>query len=178
MKLRRRIAALLSASIIALGMLGATVAPVSASFTCSGDGYDWAGSGTTYVKIYELTNYNPPGDPANSGILCVRAPSSGSTSIPDLKTVAYTNVWDTFSPKHCDGQLITSYGTWNDCASSVKVSMDCHHQVTAWPDANYGGTPIFAFSVSGQFSMSIGGDNRVSSLKITYNSICQTAPAP
>lgn len=174
--MKRYLMAVLAASLLAVSILVASGASiVDAAFSCSAGGlYDLAGSGNVYLELFETQNYNIGQDAAHSGVLCIAAPATGSTNIPNLKNVAYTNDYDQ-SPAHvCDGQLATSYGTWNDCTGSVKASIDCHHSFSLYKDSDYGGTLVWSGTVSAQLSFNAASNDIVSSVKITYHSACQT----
>lgn len=176
--MKRRLTGVTIALCMAFAWLTAA-GPTAASFSCN-SGWDHRGSGSCVAILYETPNYNgASGDwfGPNGGALALYVTSTGSLSIPDLKAVGYDVPGpDTQDYVRCDGQLISSYGTWNDCASSIRVSIDCHHAVTFYSDANYGGSIVYSFSASGSVSsMSLSKDNTISSLKITYHSVCATS---
>ena len=131
------------------------------------------GSGTLYAVLYESDNYNDNfGQPAGPdyGVLCIRAASTGSTLVPNLKNVLYQVAGGDAS---CSGQLATSFNTWNDCISSFQIVLDCHHDFAFYQDSNYG-SASYAYSWPGgsKSSLVFGQDNTFSSLKLTYHSAC------
>lgn len=150
------------------------VTPVSAAVACASN-YDQIGSGSVMAVIYETANYNAGQDGAHSGGLCIKASSTGSIYIPNLKNVAYRNPLDGSLAKVCDGQLASSYGTWNDCAGSLKVAVDCHHSVLFYSSENYSGL-MWSYrntTVGNPGPWGIGWDNVMSSVKIVYSSLCK-----
>jgi hypothetical protein len=167
----------LAAALLALGSLFAGASGVAASYSCTAGGtLDVVGTGTGWVKLYETQDYNVGQDGAHSGILCVRAATNGGLNLADMKGVTYSNDSDTSAT--CDGQLITSHGTWNDCVGSMRVSIDCHHSVAAWDDSGFSGNLLASWSVSGQASFSAQRNDTMSSIKVSYHAVCQTAPGP
>jgi hypothetical protein len=178
----RRFRAVIAAAVLALGMLiPALLAPsvALAALTCpTTSEQHYGNTGNPILGIlYEGPNW-PVGYP-DGHTLCIHVPVNGSISIANLKTVAYA--YDSFHENNvCYGQLATSYGTWNDCASGVKVNFSCHYSAIFYGDANYTGGSSYSFSASGTVAnlATIGQDNIWSSLKITYHSICGGAPAP
>lgn len=175
----RKIAGL--ATTIVLLVSAIWVAPVSAYTGSCGQ---TIGSGTLYVKLFEGRNYETG---SNTAQLCIRASGTGSTNVPDLNNVAYTGSSDHI----CDGQLIQDYGNWNDCASSIQSQFsDCHHTITVYSGTNYTngytangkGWPSWSSTVNFPdlgdpfFNSSPDPNNSISSLKVTYHSVCQSAP--
>lgn len=163
-------------SLLVMTMFAAGPQTASAAVTCNSN-FDSIGTGTVFAVIYETSNYNSGQDGAHSGGLCIRASSTGGINIPILKNVDYNNPLDTSVV--CDGQLATSYNTWNDCAGSLKVSLDCHHDVDFYSSENYSGL-MYSYSASANNPgpWGIGWDNVMSSIKVIYHSVCQSAPAP
>ena len=151
--------------------------PMAASVTCNSN-YDEIGSGLVNAVIYESHDYNAGQDGAHSGGLCIRYGTTSGINIPDLKNVNYRNPLDTGFSHICDGQLISSYGTWNDCAGSLKVTIDCHHTISFYSSANYDG---LMWSYGGENGNNpgpwgMGWDNVMSSIRVIYHSACISSP--
>lgn len=159
---------------LAISTLVSQPVPISAAVTCP-TGSDVVGSGTTYAVGYEYHGFVADQTPHGT-TLCFKAPSTGSLAVINLKNVGYTG-----SDNVCDGQAIpTSGGTWNDCISALKVSLDCHHSATFWISSDYDSTYPF-LSVTGAWSSSDlrnqpPMDEAISSVKISYHSSCVTSP--
>lgn len=169
----KRLRAALAASLLVAASLIAFVQPAAAfSGPCSGVSYNRAGTGTLYAVAYEFAGYNPPTLPGGSlpwGRFCIYAPStSGSTTVLNFQQYGFI---DGFGGNHCDGQLFNSYGTWNDCISSLQFVSDCHHTLTFYTNE---GLDSVAFSTAVSWSGSFSGlvDNTFSSMRITYHSAC------
>lgn len=64
----------------------------------------------------------------------------------------------------CNGQLGTSYGTWNDCPSSVSFNLTAPTQVCLSTDANYSGNVIKVLPGVGWGNLPSPFDNAVSSI--------------
>lgn len=171
--MRHRLLTLTVSLGLVLGLfIAAPIASVSGAVPCPTGG-TYVGSGTVVAVIYESHDYNA-GQTANfRGALCIRAPSSGGTLIPNLGNVNYV---DGSQADVCDGQLLTSYGSWNDCAGSYKVSIGCHHKVYFYNGANYANL-MWTVLPPGQnrATMLPGWDNTMSSIRVTYSALCATS---
>jgi hypothetical protein len=155
---RARLVFVLTATILGALLAGPLAAPVAAGNSCNG-------SGSWMVVIYENSGFW--GDPGGPGCVGFNA------SVSNLKSIPFSDGGNT-----CNGQYWTSYNTWNDCTSSVKVSINCHYKVAMYKGSDYTEGTL-GFSASYNYStMPSGWDNVISSIKITYSSICQTEPAP
>lgn len=100
-----------------------------------------------------------------------------SVNIPNLKNVAYAYN-STYEDSVCLGQLATSYGTWNDCISSIEWNLpSCHYTFAVYADANYGGL-IYSLTGPTNTWANFNGFNNdaASSIKLTYSSVCPTSP--
>lgn len=64
----------------------------------------------------------------------------------------------------CNGQLGTSYGTWNDCPSSVSFNLTAPSQVCLSTDSNYSGNIIKVLPGVGWGNLGAPFDNAVSSI--------------
>lgn len=167
--MRQKIVSFATVLCLLIGSLFATASPVAAFTSSCGQ---TVGSGTLYAVLYESDNYNGgstfPFGP-DGGVLCVRASSTGSTLVPNLKNVLYDVPGTSTS---CSGQVFTSDGTWNDCVSSFQVQLDCHHSIAFYQDASYGSL-AYSYSASAtRATLPFGWDNTFSSLKLTYHSTC------
>ena len=147
--------------------------------TCpAGDHRDIGNTGysTVWFVGYESPNFNVGADANKNSTLCLWWNTTQSYGEPNLKDVPLFSSEDSI----CEGQLATSWGTWNDCISSFKVYLDCHHAFSLYADANYSGV-LYSFSDTGTFTratMPFGWDNAASSLRLTYHTLCGGAPAP
>lgn len=179
--LRRTLSTLLASVVLASGII---VAGASTAAAYTGGCSQTIGTGTLYVKLFEGINYEYGGTAA---ALCIRASGTGSTNVPDLNNVAYQSEGDHI----CDGQLIQDYGNWNDCASSIQSQFsDCHHTITVYSGINYTNgytrTGLPALDPSWTATQNIPNMNNlnwspsasdsISSLKVTYHAVCQSAP--
>jgi len=167
--LRRLLSAVLSVALL-FPVIALSAGPVAASVSCPA-GADVRGSGTTYVVLYEATNYAGVYAP-DGRALCLRAPTATSASWSSLKNVTYSD--QDGNDGVCDGQLFTSFDTWNDCASSFKVGADCHHKVTLYQDASFGGA-FLSYTTAYNKSTLGAWNDVISSVKITYTSACATS---
>ena len=159
--MRRLISAIISVA-IALPIL---VAPVSA-LTCPGSSSVWGSGSTTRVIFYEAASY-VTGDPDGQTV-CVK-PGSGGYFLTDFRYKDYPG-----SDGVCDGQLATSFDTWNDCVSSFKVLGTCHWHVTFYSDRLYGGASWYISSALNRSTLGSWNDV-ISSMRITYSSVCQSS---
>lgn len=166
--------------VMTVALLGAgltiTAPGAAASLSCPSSS-DVVGSGNTYAILYESPNYNDGRDVQfpDYAQLCLKASSTGALGVPDFKAISYRG-GSGLGDGICDGQLATSYHTWNDCASAVRVSIDCHHKVSFYENTNYSGL-LMSFSVSGGYSsLNITTNDKFSSMRITYTSVCATSP--
>lgn len=157
-----RIRSAFLAAILALfGLLGALASPVAASESCPAQSTS-VGSGTTWAVLYANGGYGTPA-------LCVKAGSTSGTAIVDLDLIGYD--WGT-----CPGQGPFSGTGWNDCISSIKASVDCHHTFSLYADSNYGSLMYSTTTTLNVSSMSLGYNDTASSVKIGYHSACITSP--
>ena len=182
----KRLRAFLVAAFLATAvLLPITATPVFASLSCpnsasqiipsgSGNGSDPVG-----LIVYESANY-AQGYP-DGHALCFQVHTNYSTLVDNLKHVGSPcctyQWWPAFEANNvCYGQLSTSYGTWNDCISSIKMSTTCHWTADFYLDSFYGS---YAFSMQGVQSIStvpVGQGNAISSIKLTYNTVCPASP--
>jgi hypothetical protein len=125
------------------------------------------GSGTLYAEAFEYANYNSGN--ISLGVLCIYAPTTGSSSSNEFKQEAFI---DGYGGNHCDGQLATSYGSWNDCVSSIQFVSDCHHTLTFYTNSSYDSVAWSSAATVSVSGLSFLVDNTFSSMRLTYHSAC------
>jgi hypothetical protein len=164
----KKLTRIIVSAALALSALG-IAAPSASALTCppasdiAGDSHN-----TLYLILYEALHYVGGTSPDNE-TLCFYATTTGSLLVPNLKNIAY----GAENEGVCDGQLLPSYGTWNDCESSLQAFSDCHHTIQLYNDAYYG-------QIAWSFTSSTNKDNltdTISSVRITYHSSCIGSPS-
>lgn len=117
----------------------------------AGFGAQAADAACANIWLYEFANKG--GKSANAGC--------GDRS--DLK-----NFTANIAPlQPCDGQLFTSYGTWNDCPSSVSYSFSGATEACLNNDSNYGGSVLkLAAGTSGWGNLASSFNNQTSSIDV------------
>lgn len=98
----------------------------------------------------------------------------GCGDISNLK-----NRTDNLAPlQPCNGQLFTSYGTWNDCPSSVSFNLTAPTQVCLSTDSNYSGNVIKVLPGVGWGNLPSPFDNAVSSIDFATQDCFPAGPQP
>ena len=172
--LRRRLAVIVTAVALSIASLVAVAPPAFASLTCPSGGTQHIGSTSdpTLVILYENTVTSTGNSPTNNDwrIVCIHSHAGSSWSWVNLKTLAYPSGGDGV----CDGQLATSYGTWNDCITGLKFSADCHWSFSLYADSSFGSLLYGWSSPHTVDDMPFGWDESASSFRLTYSSVCQS----
>lgn len=179
MTLRKRLGALLlTASLLTLGMF-ATASPVAAALTCPDTENVISGGSpaTTVLVLYEGTGYTVTSPDHRA--LCVRINLNvHGTYGFDLSTINYScDACTGTKADWCASQGIGSSG-WNDCVSAYRFNAGCHWHWSLYQDAGYGGHLIASDSnAASNSAISAPWGDQASSLKITYSSVCISAPS-
>lgn len=145
---RKVLVAVASAALI----LGINAAPIRIAGVF---GPQIAAAACTNFWGYELANKN--GKSANFGCADISNLKNVTTNIPPLTP--------------CDGQLFTSFGTWNDCPSSVSFNLSGATQVCLWNETNYTGSVIKVLPGVGWGNLPSPFNNATSSVEFA-NSDC------
>lgn len=139
----RKILVAVASAALVLGLSAAPVriagffGPQSAAAACANFwGYEFA---------------NKAGKSANLGCVDISNLKNKTTNLAPLQP--------------CDGQLFTSYGTWNDCPSSVSFNLSAPTEVCLHTDANYSGNVLKVLPGIGWGNLAAPFDNAVSSVE-------------
>lgn len=138
---RKILVAVASAALV----LGVTAAPIRIAGVLGPQG---ASAACFNFWVYELAN--------TAG----EAAQFGCGDISNLKNRSDNLV----PPQVCDGQFFPSYGTWNDCPSSVSYNLTAPSQVCLSNDANYSGSVIKVLPGVGWGNLPSPFNNNVSSI--------------
>lgn len=178
--MRLRIRAIAIAALLAVAVVLPISAPSAfASVTCPSGAKHYGSRTDPTLAVWWETGRSSFGSVSSPhfNALCIHvATGGGQVFISNIKTsipfddVGYDNV--------CDGQAATSNGSWNDCFSGIQFNGGCHYYLDVWGDANFG---TFLWEKNSSYSDPdlgpFGSDNAISSLKISYQSVCHLAPA-
>lgn len=164
----RRFRAAIAATLLTLGLLiPALLAPTvaTASIACPTFATQ-RGSGTNVVVLYEGTGFTNSQPNHNALCMAVDINHHAGLILPNLKNIGFNDA----TP--CDGQLFTSFGSWNDCITAIKLSAPCNYVFTAGLDLNLASPAVSWQGTGSNSDLPFGTDEAISSVGLQWVSQC------